>query len=87
VAHQGNVPGVVKDFMDIGHVATQERTLGCAVHVSDEIQSDGSHQYGGKPSGSFSVAYGLLEHLDHLVPLKVIATTEFYLLGGFPPGL
>jgi hypothetical protein len=75
VAHQGNVAGVVEDFMNIGHVAAQERTLGRAVHVPNEIQSDGSRQYGGKPSGSFSVAYRLLEHLDHFVPLKIYAVT------------
>ena len=76
MAHQGNVAGVVEEFMDIGHVSSQERTLDSAVNVSYEIQSDGSRQYGGKPSGSLSVAYSLLEHLDHFVPLKIIALTE-----------
>jgi hypothetical protein len=77
VAHQGDVAGVVEDFMDIGHVASQERTLDRAINVSDEIQSDGSRQYGGKPSGSLSVAYSLLKHLDHFVPLKINALAKF----------
>ena len=71
MAHQGKVTGVVEELVDVSHVGTQESTLGRAVHVTDEIQGDGSHQYGGKPSGSLSVCYGLLKHLDHVIPLKV----------------
>jgi hypothetical protein len=69
VAHQGNVTGVVEELMDIGHVASQERTLDCAVYVTNEIQGDGTRQYRGKPSGSLSVCYGLLEQLNHVIPL------------------
>ena len=69
MAHQGEVAGVVEELMDVSHVATQERALGRAVHESNEIQSDGTSQNGGKPSGSLFCAYGLLKHLNHLVPL------------------
>ena len=69
MAHQGEVAGVVEELMDVSHVATQERALGRAVHESKEIQSDGTSQNGGKPSGSLFCAYGLLKHLNHLVPL------------------
>ena len=72
VAHQGDVAGVVEDLMDIGHVAAQERTLGCAVHVSDEIQSDGCQHNGGQPSGSSSICQGLLEHLYHVILLRIL---------------
>ncbi len=77
MAHQGNVAGVVEDFMNIGHVAAQERALDGDINVSDEIQSDGSRQYGGKPSGSLSVAYSLLKHPGHVVPLKIYALAKF----------
>jgi hypothetical protein len=65
VAHQGNVTGVMEELMDIGHVASQERTLDGAVHVSDEIQSDGTCKDCRKPSGSSFIRYGLLKHLNH----------------------
>ncbi len=59
----------MEELMDISHVATQERALGRAVYVPKEIQSDGTGQYGGKPSGSLFCADSLLKHLNHLVPL------------------
>ena len=70
MAHQGEVAGVVEELMDVSHVATQERALGRSINVSDEIQSDGTGQNGGKPSGSLFCAYGLLKHLNHLFPLN-----------------
>ncbi len=87
MAHQGEVTGVMEELMDVSHVATQERALGRAVHVSKEIQSDGTSQNGGKPSGSLFCAYGLLKHLNHLVPLKYFALSDSKLLVYFPPGL
>ena len=75
VAHQGEVAGVVEELMDVSHVATQERALGRAVYVPKEIQSDGTGQNGGKPSGSLFCAYGLLKHLNHLVPLNFLGCT------------
>ncbi|SVA05839.1 uncharacterized protein METZ01_LOCUS58693, partial [marine metagenome] len=68
VAHQGNVAGVVEDFMDNCHVAAQERALNRAVNVSNEIQSDGTSKNGWKPSGSLFICHGLLKHLNHFAP-------------------
>ncbi len=70
MAHQGEVAGVVEELMDVSHLGSQEGALGCAIYVPKKIQCDGTGQNGGKPSGSLFCAYGLLKHLNHLVPLN-----------------
>jgi len=70
MAHQCEVAGVVEELMDVSHLGSQEGALGCAIYVPKKIQCDGTGQNGGKPSGSLFCAYGLLKHLNHLVPLN-----------------